>query len=79
MCGALAKVRFGPKADSCTATIFYLISGDSTHIHGTDVLVEEPSTASEADLAGLRMNARAAFHFDCDVLQSPGIPDSRFL
>jgi hypothetical protein len=33
-----------------TAAKYYSISSDSTHIHGTHVPVEEPSTASQADM-----------------------------
>ena len=34
----------------CAAATYYSISGNSTHIHGTRLPVEEPSTASQADI-----------------------------
>jgi hypothetical protein len=36
--------------DRCTAAKCYSMSDNSTHIHGTHVPVEEPSTASETDI-----------------------------
>jgi hypothetical protein len=40
------------EADSCTAANIYSISGNSSHIHGTHVPVEGPSTASITDIEG---------------------------
>ena len=40
-----------PIADSCTAAIFCPIRGNSAHVRGTHVPVEEPSTASQVDIS----------------------------
>jgi len=41
--------------DRRTAATFYSISGNSTHIHGTRVPMEEPSTASQADVSNIKV------------------------
>src|SRR5664280_1134529 len=47
---AAQRTQRSANRDRCTAATFYSISGNSTNIHGTHVPMEEPSTASGADV-----------------------------
>jgi hypothetical protein len=44
-----------PIATKRTAAKYYSIGDNSPHFHGTHVPVEEPSTASEADISSIAL------------------------
>jgi hypothetical protein len=63
-------------SDRCTAAKCYSMSGNSPHIHGTHVPVEEPSTASIAD-AATRGSCAIKVDFQLNTYAGPRGPQTR--